>query len=129
MDALKRFSIPDEITLTTDGYHYRDALVEISRRVRTRVKRQRCLFQVMKNLSKKIHDACSDEALLDVKNLIRYVFFPTGEEQRGCCIHDNKNGSEGGDIQALKIVSIYRVMSMPEGETRCNKWAIPLSLD
>ena len=79
MDALKRFSIPDEITLTTDGYHYRDALVEISRRVRTRVKRQRCLFQVMKNLSKKIHDACSDEALLDVKNLIRYVFFPTDE--------------------------------------------------
>jgi len=77
MDALRRFNIPDDITITTDGYHYRNALVEVSRTLGIRIRRQRCLFHIMKDLSKKIHDAKKDQDLKDAKHLIEYMFFPT----------------------------------------------------
>lgn len=79
MDALKRFDIPDDITITTDGYHYRDAFVQVSRSLGVRIRRQRCLFHIMKDLSKKIHDAKKNDDLKDAKHLIGYMFFPTDE--------------------------------------------------
>jgi hypothetical protein len=79
IDALKRFDIPDDITITTDGYHYRDAFVQVSRSLGVRIRRQRCLFHIMKDLSKKIHDAKKNDVLKDAKHLIDYMFFPTDE--------------------------------------------------
>lgn len=41
LDALKRFSIGSVITITTDGYHYKNAFRNVSRKLHVNVKRQR----------------------------------------------------------------------------------------
>ncbi len=42
--ALSRFSIPEEIFITTDGYHYESILEEVSVRLNAKIRRQRCLL-------------------------------------------------------------------------------------
>ena len=50
LNALSQFSIPNTVTITTDGYRYDDALREASRKMGIRIKRQRCLFHIEKVL-------------------------------------------------------------------------------
>ena len=75
MRALSRFAIPREIFITTDGYHYESALETASERLGIRMKRQRCLFHIEKDLAHRIADAKMEEPLDMAKRLVKYMFF------------------------------------------------------
>ncbi len=81
IDSLKRFNVKPgmEITVTTDGYHYRNAFVNVARTMRIRVRRQRCLFHIMKDLKKKAYDAKRLDDLRIPIDLINFMFFQTPE--------------------------------------------------
>ncbi len=73
--ALSRFSIPKEIFITTDGYHYGSVLRMVSERLNMRIRRQRCLFHIEKDLAHRISDAHKEEELDMARRLIKYMFF------------------------------------------------------
>lgn len=79
LDALRRFSIGSEITVTTDAYHYEDAFRNVSRQLHIRVRRQRCLFHLLKDLRKKAYDSGRKDELTSALGLINYTFFQTPE--------------------------------------------------
>jgi len=74
--ALSRFTIPEEIFITTDGYHYESVLKEVSRALNIRIRRQRCLFHIEKDLAHRIKDAGMEDHLDMAKRLVKYMFFP-----------------------------------------------------
>ena len=82
LNALSQFSIPNTVTITTDGYRYQDVLKETSRKLGIRVRRQRCLFHIEKDLAHKIREAHMEEELDLPKRLIKYMFFQTPENKR-----------------------------------------------
>ena len=82
LNALSQFSIPNTVTITTDGYRYQDVLKETSRKLGIRVRRQRCLFHIEKDLAHKIREAHMEEELDLPKRLIKYMFFQTPENLR-----------------------------------------------
>ncbi len=73
--ALPGFAIPEEIFITTDGYHYESVLETVSERLGIRMRRQRCLFHIEKDLAHRIRDARMEEHLDMAKKLIKYMFF------------------------------------------------------
>ena len=77
LNALSQFSIPNTVTITTDGYRYQDVLKETSRKLGIRVRRQRCLFHIEKDLAHKIREAHMEEELDLPKRLIKFMFFQT----------------------------------------------------
>ncbi|MFG1556157.1 MAG: hypothetical protein AAE985_06830 [Thermoplasmataceae archaeon] len=54
--------VPDNIFITTDGYHYESSLIETGRIIGKRIRRQRCLFHIEKELE-------------PAKRLVKYMFF------------------------------------------------------
>lgn len=50
ISALSRFSIPDKIFITTDGYHYESILKIVSNQLQIPIRRQRRLFHIEKVL-------------------------------------------------------------------------------
>ncbi len=74
--ALSRFTIPEEIFITTDGYHYESVMEIVSSHLGIRIRRQRCLFHIEKDLAHRIKDAGMEEHLDMAKRLVRYMFFP-----------------------------------------------------
>lgn len=79
LDALKRFTIGSVVTITTDGYHYNNAFMNVSMELHVRVKRQRCLFHLIKDLKKKAHDSGRKDELRGAIDLINCMFFQTPE--------------------------------------------------
>ena len=75
MMALSRFSIPDHVFITTDGYHYDSVLKTVSSGLNIQIRRQRCLFHIEKDLAHRIRDAKMEEHLDMAKKLIKYMFF------------------------------------------------------
>lgn len=59
--ALRKFRIPLTMTITTDGYHYGSALKETGRILGIRIRRQRCLFHIEKDLLHRIRTAGKEE--------------------------------------------------------------------
>jgi hypothetical protein len=57
MKAISRFTMPDHIFMTTDGYHYESVLERVSSNLGIRTRRQRCLFHIEKDLAHRIKDA------------------------------------------------------------------------
>ncbi len=82
LNALSQFSIPNTVTITTDGYRYHDVLKEASRKLGIRIRRQRCLFHIEKDLAHKIREAHMEEELDLPKRLVKYMFFQTPENKR-----------------------------------------------
>ena len=82
INALSYFHIPSTVTITTDGYRYEYVLKETSRNLGIRIKRQRCLFHIEKDLAHKIREAHMEEELGLPKRLIKYMFFQTAENLR-----------------------------------------------
>ena len=82
LNALSQFRIPNTVTITTDGYRYQDVLKETSRKMGIRIKRQRCLFHIEKDIAHKIREAHMEEELDLPKKLIKYMFFQTPENKR-----------------------------------------------
>ena len=73
--ALPRFAIPEEIFITTDGYHYDSVLKTVSSGLDIQIRRQRCLFHVEKDLAHGIRDANKESELDGAKKLVKYMFF------------------------------------------------------
>ena len=82
LNALSQFSIPNTVTITTDGYRYHDVLKETSRKLGIRIKRQRCLFHIEKDIAHKIREAHMEEELDLPKRLVKYMFFQTPENRK-----------------------------------------------
>lgn len=78
MRALSRFTMPEEIFITTDGYHYESLLKEVSQASNIRIRRQRYLFHIKKDLAHRIKDAWVEEHLDMARRLAKYMFFPSG---------------------------------------------------
>ena len=77
--ALSRFTIPQNVFITTDGYHYESILETVSAKLGIRMERQRCLFHIEKNLAHEISDAGREKDLDTAMKLIKYMFFPEEE--------------------------------------------------
>jgi hypothetical protein len=77
LNALSQFRIPNTVAITTDGYRYEDVLKEASRKMGIRIRRQRCLFHVEKDLAHKIREAHMEDELDLPKRLIKFMFFQT----------------------------------------------------
>ena len=63
------FHVPGNIFITTDGYHYEPALIETGRTSGERIRRQRCLFHIEKELAYNIKDSHKEEELEPAKSL------------------------------------------------------------
>ena len=82
MRALSRFIMPKEIFITTDGYHYESALEKVSAGLNVRIRRQRCLFHIEKDMAHRIRDAHKEMDLDMPKHMIKYMFFQNGKNLR-----------------------------------------------
>ena len=82
MRALSRFIMPKEIFITTDGYHYESALEKVSAGLNVRIRRQRCLFHIEKDMARRIRDAHKEMDLDMPKHMIKYMFFQNGKNLR-----------------------------------------------
>ena len=65
----------DHIVITTDGYHYESVLATVEERMHIRIKRQRCLFHIEKDMAHRIRHAGREKDLDMAKRLIKYMFF------------------------------------------------------
>ena len=78
INALSGFIIPDNIyyiVITTDGYHYESILETVSESIHIRIKRQRCLFHIEKDLAHRIKDSRKEKELDMAKRLIKFMYF------------------------------------------------------
>ncbi len=82
LNALFQFRIPNTVTITTDGYRYHDVLKETSRKLGIRIRRQRCLFHIEKDIAHKIRGTQMEEKLDLPKKLMKFMFFQTPENKR-----------------------------------------------
>lgn len=71
------FRIPKAITTTTDKYHYYQFLNEVSRILR--IRKQRCLFHIEKDLSHKTKEEHMEDKLSPANKLIKHVIPDIGE--------------------------------------------------
>ena len=82
MRALSRFIMPKEIFITTYGYHYESALEKVSAGLNVRIRRQRCLFHIEKDMARRIRDAHKEMDLDMPKHMIKYMFFQNEKNLR-----------------------------------------------
>ena len=118
ISALSRFIIPDHIDyiiITTDGYHYGSILEAVSEKMHIRIKRQRCLFHIEKDLAHRIKDSRKEKDLDMAKRLIRYMFFQNEKNltdlgrnrEPMACLIAGKNEKQIVEIMLEKITSLY----------------------
>ena len=69
------FDVPDNIFITTDGFHYESSLIETGRIMEKRIRRQRCLFHIEKDLAHNIKVSNKEKELDPAKRLVKYMFF------------------------------------------------------
>jgi Protein implicated in ribosomal biogenesis, Nop56p homolog len=113
--SLSKFTIPEEINITTDGYHYSSILKSVSYRLNIHIRRQRCLFHIEKDLAHKIKDAKKEKELDMAKRLVKYMFFQNegnlrkpGENREAVeQLTEGKEENEIVEIILEKIRSLY----------------------
>ena len=116
LNALSQFSIPKTIAITTDGYRYQDVLRETSRKLGIRIRRQRCLFHIEKDMAHKIREAHMEDELDLPKKLIKFMFFQTPGNLRK--IGDYPSITEGmeGKSESETIQHIIGVLNRYYGD-------------
>ena len=118
INALSRFIIPDSldyIVITTDGYHYEFILESVSQKMHIRIKRQRCLFHIEKDLAHRIKDSRKEKELDMAKRLIRCMFFKNRKNHMNLGRNSDtiafliagKNEKQIVEIMLEKITSLY----------------------
>ena len=78
INALSRSIIPyslNYIVITTDGYYYESILETVSEMMHIRIKRQKCLFHIKKDLAHRIKVSRKEKELDMAKRLIKFIFF------------------------------------------------------
>ena len=113
------FHVPDNIFITTDGHHYESSLIETGRILGKRIRRQRCLFHIEKDLAHNIEDSHREEELEPAKRLVKYMFFQNGTnlnklgKNKEAVLKltedksEDKSESEKVDLLLEKIESMY----------------------
>ena len=115
MRALSRFIMPKEIFITTDGYHYESALEKVSAGLNVRIRRQRCLFHIEKDMAHRIRDAHKEMDLDMPKHMIKYMFFQNEKNLRNLGknsepvrkLTEGRSQREIVEIMLDKIRSLY----------------------
>ena len=118
ISALSRFIIPDSldyIIITTDGYHYESILETVSERFHIRIKRQRCLFHIEKDLAHRIKESRKEKELDMAKRLIKFMFFQNEKNLMNlgrnrypiAALIAGKNETDTVNIMLEKITSLY----------------------
>ena len=113
--SIGMFHVPDNIFITTDGYHYESSLIEAGRIMGKRIRRQRCLFHIEKDLAHNIKDSHKEEELEPAKRLVKYMFFQNetnlnklGKNKEAVLkLTDGKNETEKVDLILERIESMY----------------------
>ena len=113
--SIGMFNVPGSIFITTDGYHYESSLIEAGRTLGKRIRRQRCLFHIEKELAHNIKDSHMEEELEPAKRLVKYMFFQNetnlnklGKNREAVLkLTDGMNESEKDDLILGKIESMY----------------------
>ena len=118
INALSRFIMPDNIdyiVITTDGYHYESILETVSERFHIRIKRQRCLFHIEKDLAHRIKDSRKEKELDMAKKMIKFMFFQNRKNLMNLGRNSDpisfliagKNEKQIVEIMLEKITSLY----------------------
>ena len=115
MRALSRFIMPKEIFITTYGYHYESALEKVSAGLNVRIRRQRCLFHIEKDMAHRIRDAHKEMDLDMPKHMIKYMFFQNEKNLRNLGknsepvrkLTEGRSQREIVEIMLDKIRSLY----------------------
>ncbi len=118
ISALSRFIIPydlDYIVIITARYHYESILETVERRMHIRIKRQRCLFHIEKDLAHRIKVSRKEKELDMAKRLIKFMFFQNRKNLMGlernsdpiAFLIAGKNETNTVEIMLEKITSLY----------------------
>jgi len=115
--SIGMFDFPDIIFITTDGYHYESSLIETGRIMEKRIRRQRCLFHIEKDLAHNIKVSNKEEELDPAKRLVKYMFFQNGTNMNK--LGKNKDAvlklTEGRN-ESEKVDLIMEIMEIMYGE-------------
>lgn len=114
VQSLRRFRIHKEIYITTDGFHYSSVLREASRILNIRIRRQRCLFHIEKDLAHKIKDSHREKDLDMAKKLIKFMFFQNEKNLHalGKNSESMRNLINGKDEKEIVNMIIYKINSL-----------------
>ena len=113
--SIGMFNVPGDIFITTDGYHYESSLIETGRIMGKRIRRQRFLFHIEKDLAHSIKDSHKEEELEPAKRLVKYMFFQNEtnlnklrkNKEAVLKLTEGRNESEKVDLILEKIESMY----------------------
>ncbi|MHB8561922.1 MAG: hypothetical protein ACYDAP_12335 [Thermoplasmataceae archaeon] len=102
--AISCFTVPEMIFITTDGYHHETVLETVASRLCIRIRRQRCLIHIEKDLDM-------------ARKLIRYMFFWTEKNlknmgnnmESAVKLTDGKNEGEIVGIIMDKVMKSYSI--------------------
>ena len=73
--SIGMFDVPDNIFITTDGFHYVSSLIETGRIMEKRIRKQRYLFHIEKDRAPNIKVSNKEKELDPAKRLVKYMFF------------------------------------------------------
>ena len=113
--SIGMFNVTGDIFMTTDGYHYESSLIETGRIMGKRIRRQRCLFHIEKELAHNIKGDHKEKELEHAKRLVKYTFFQNetnlkklGKNKEAVLkLTDGRNESEKVDLMLGEIESLY----------------------
>ncbi len=114
VQSIPRFNVDKEIYVTTDGFHYSSILKEASHILGIRIKRQRCLFHIEKDLAHRIKDAHKEHELDMAKKLIKFMFFQN-EKNLNALGKNSESMRElirGKDEREIVEIILYKLNSL-----------------
>ena len=123
VQSLQRFNINKEIYVTTDGFHYSSVLRKASSILNIRIRRQRCLFHIEKDLSHRIRDAHKENKLDMARKLIKFMFFQNEKNLNalGKSSESMRNLIRGKDEREVVQIILYKLNSL-YGEDSIIRW-------
>jgi transposase-like protein len=114
VQSLQRFRIDREIYVTTDGFHYSSVLSKASSILGIRIRRQRCLFHIEKDLAHRIKDSHKEKELDMAKKLIKFMFFRNEKNLNalGKNSESMRNLIRGKDEKEIVNIVLYKLNSL-----------------
>ena len=112
--SIPGFNVDKEIYVTTDGFHYSSILRKASSILGIRIKRQRCLFHIEKDMAHRIKDAHKEHELDMAKKLIKFMFFQNEKNLNalGKNSESMRNLIRGKDEREIVEILLYKLNSL-----------------
>jgi len=118
VQSLQRFRIDKEIYVTTDGFHYSSVLSKASSILGIRIRRQRCLFHIEKDLAHRIKDSHKEKELDMANKLIKFMFFRNEKNLNALGKNSEsmrnliRNPIRGKDEKEIVNIVLYKLNSL-----------------